>query len=71
MDPIVRIHLRLPVSDGRNLSMLHAWGRVLHSEVLDGEIRLDAELPESLARKMEQFSSPAQAADDKTQPAKT
>jgi GTPase len=71
MDPIVRMHLRLPVSDGRHLSMLHAWGRVLHSEVFDGEIRLDAELPESLARKMEQFSFPAWASEGKTQPAKT
>ena len=46
-------------------------GRVLHSEVLDGEIRLEAELPESLARKMVQYSSPAQDPEHRTQPAKT
>jgi GTPase len=70
-DPIVRLQLRLPISDGRHLSMLHAWGRVLHSEVQDGEIHLDAELPESLARKMEQFCSPAQAAENAGRPVKS
>jgi 50S ribosomal subunit-associated GTPase HflX len=59
VDPIVRMQLRLPVSDGRHLSMLHACGRVLRSEVLDGELCLDAELPESLARRMQHFASEA------------
>lgn len=70
-DPIVRMHLRLPVSDGRHLSMLHACGRVLHSEVLGGEICLDAEIPKSLARKMEQFSSLTRDLVSRTYPAKS
>lgn len=58
VDPIVRVHLRLPLSDGRNLSYVHACGRVIQSQVLDGHMDLDAELPESLARRLEHFSQP-------------
>jgi GTP-binding protein HflX len=59
VDPLVRLHLRIPISDGRHLSLVHACGRVLHSEVLDGHMDLDAELPESLARRLEDFVFPA------------
>jgi GTP-binding protein HflX len=58
VDPLVRLQLRIPVSDGRHLSLVHACGRVLHSEILDGFFHLDAELPESLARRLEEFASP-------------
>ena len=56
VDPLVRVHLRLPVSDGRHLSYVHACGRVLRSEIQDGQMDLEAELPESLARRLEEFS---------------
>src|SRR5271156_3697585 len=58
VDPLVRLRLRIPISDGRHLSLVHACGRVLHSEVLDGHMDLDAELPESLARHLHDFVSP-------------
>jgi GTPase len=58
VDPLVRLHLRIPISDGRHLSLVHACGRVLNSEVLDGHMDLDAELPESLARHLQDFVSP-------------
>jgi GTP-binding protein HflX len=58
VDPLVRLHLRIPVSDGRHLSLVHAGGRVLHSELLDGHMDLDAELPESLARHLGDFVTP-------------
>ena len=58
VDPLVRLHLRIPISDGRHLSLVHACGRVLHSEVLDGNMDLDAELPESLARRLDDFVFP-------------
>jgi GTPase len=61
VDPIVRVHLRLPLSDGRNLSYVHACGRVIQSRVLDGHMDLDAELPESLARRLEDFLLPIPA----------
>jgi hypothetical protein len=50
--------LRIPVSDGRHLSLVHACGRVLQSQVLDGHMDIEAELPESLARRLEDFISP-------------
>jgi GTP-binding protein HflX len=58
VDHLVHLRLRIPISDGRHLSLVHACGRVLHSEVLDGHMDLDAELPESLARHLQDFVSP-------------
>jgi GTPase len=55
VDPIMRLKLRLPVSDGRHLSLVQAGGRVLHSLVLDGDLLLEADVPQSLARKLEEF----------------
>jgi GTP-binding protein HflX len=55
VDPLTRLRFRVPVSDGRHLSLLHAGGRVLHSAVSDGHLFLDAEIPESLARKLQAF----------------
>jgi len=55
VDPLVHLHLRIPVSDGRHLSLVHACGRVLQSQVLDGHMDIEAELPESLARRLEDF----------------
>ena len=55
VDPLVKLRFRIPSSDGRNLSLVHACGRVLHSEVLGDHFLVDAEIPESLARRLEQF----------------
>jgi GTP-binding protein HflX len=54
-DPLTRLMLRVPVSDGRNLSLVQAGGRILHSEVSDGHLLLDAEIPQSLARRLHEF----------------
>jgi len=59
VDPLVHLHLRIPVSDGRHLSLVHACGRVLQSRVSDGHMDIEAELPESLARRLEDFVSPS------------
>ena len=56
VDPLVRQQLRIPVSDGRHLSIVHACGRVLRSEIDDGHFLLETELPESLARKLAEFT---------------
>jgi GTP-binding protein HflX len=64
IDPLVRLRLRFPVSDGRHLSMVQAGGRMLRSELLDGHLVVEAELPESLARQLEEYvldSKPASA----------
>jgi GTPase len=50
LDPLVRLRLRIPLSDGRHFSQVQAQGRVLHSQVVDGQLLLDAELPQSVAR---------------------
>jgi len=51
-DPMVSLSLRLPLSQGRTLALIHALGRVLRSEVEDEDILLDAEVPVSIARRL-------------------
>jgi GTP-binding protein HflX len=60
VDPIVARRLNVPLANGRELAMIYACGRVLHSEVQDGHICLDAELPESLAVRLENFGEPSE-----------
>jgi GTP-binding protein HflX len=50
VDPLVALSLRLPMSEGRTLALIHALGRVSHSEVRDSNLALEVEVPESLAR---------------------
>lgn len=57
VDPIVERELALPMSNGRELAMIYACGRVLNSEVSDGRIHLQAQIPESLARRLESFGA--------------
>ncbi len=51
-DPVVTLSIRLPMAEGRTLALIHALGRVLHSEVDDAHIRLDAEVPASIAKRL-------------------
>ncbi len=52
VDAVVKLSLRLPLAEGRTLALVHALGRVLHSEVEDSHILLDAEVPVSIARRL-------------------
>ncbi len=52
VDPLRRLELRLPIADGRRLAAVFACGRVLRSRVEDSELWLEAELPESVARRL-------------------
>jgi GTP-binding protein HflX len=52
IDPVVTLSLRLPLSEGRTLALVHALGRVLRSEVEDSHMLLDAEVPASIARRL-------------------
>lgn len=52
VDPVVTLSLRMPLTEGRTLSLLHALGRVLHSEVQDSHMLMDAEVPASIARRL-------------------
>jgi hypothetical protein len=55
VDPLVHVRLRIPVSDGRHLSLVQAGGHVLYSEVRNNDFHIEAKLPESLARQLEEF----------------
>jgi GTPase len=59
VDPLVRLRLRVPVTDGRNLSLVQAGGHVLRSEMNDGYFDLEAELPESMATRLQEYVVPA------------
>jgi len=57
-DPLVRLRLYIPTADGRTLSLVHACGRVLRDEVSDGHFIVEAEVPQSLTRRLEEFTQP-------------
>jgi GTPase len=52
IDPVVKLSLRMPLSEGRSLALIHALGRVLHSRVNDSHMDLEAEVPETVARRL-------------------
>ena len=52
VDPVVTLSLRVPLAEGRMLALVHALGRVLHSEVADSHMLMDAEVPVSIARSL-------------------
>jgi len=52
VDPILHLHFTLPLSNGRAIALVHALGRVLHSEVQDSAMAIEAEIPESVARQL-------------------
>jgi GTP-binding protein HflX len=61
LDPVLHLHFTLPLSDGRSIALVHALGRVLHSEVQDTEMAFEAEIPESVARKLKIGPEPVPA----------
>jgi len=52
VDPLLTVSIRLPLAEGRTLAMIHALGRVLHSEIDDSYMLLDAEIPSSVAKRL-------------------
>jgi GTP-binding protein HflX len=51
-DPLQRLSLRLPLTEGRTLALVHALGHVFHSELHDSHMLLDADVPVSVARRL-------------------
>jgi GTP-binding protein HflX len=51
-DPVESLSIRLPLAEGRTLALIHALGRVLYSEIDDSHMRLDAEVPASIAKRL-------------------
>ena len=52
VDPIVRLRFRLPLSDGRALALIHGLGHVISSKVEGSNMSLEADLPESMVRRL-------------------
>lgn len=52
LDPVVRLRLRLPLSEGRTLALVHALGKVLDSQTDDEQMTLQVEVPVSVARNL-------------------
>jgi GTP-binding protein HflX len=52
VDPTVTLSLRLPLAEGKTLALVHALGRVLHSQVEDSHMQLDAEVPASVVQRL-------------------
>jgi GTP-binding protein HflX len=52
LDPIVKLTLHMPLSEGRSLALIHALGRVLRSEVSDSHMDMEAEVPQSIATRL-------------------
>jgi GTP-binding protein HflX len=61
VDPVLHLHFTLPLSNGRAIALVHALGRVLHSEVQDSTMVIEAEIPESVARQLRIDPEPALA----------
>jgi len=51
-DATSRVRLRVPQKEGKALAMLEAQSRIYSREYADGVVELEAELPESLTRRM-------------------
>jgi len=54
-DPVTRIRLRVPQKEGKTLAMLEARSRIYSRHYRDGLVELEAEAPESLARRLREW----------------
>jgi GTP-binding protein HflX len=52
LDPVVRASFRLPLGDGATLGLLHQYGRVLETHYGEQWCEVEAEIPESLKRRL-------------------
>jgi len=54
-DPLQRVRLRVPQSEGKALALLEAGARVYSRHYRDGMVELEAQAPESVVRKVRKF----------------
>jgi len=52
LDPVVRATFKLPLTEGATLAMLHALGRVLEVRYTGHHCEVEAEVPESVRRRL-------------------
>jgi GTP-binding protein HflX len=55
LDPLSRVHLRIPQKEGKTLALLEARSRIYSRHYKDGLVELEAEAPESLLRRIRDF----------------
>jgi GTPase len=54
-DATSRVRLKIPQKEGKALAMLEARSRIYSRQYADGVVELEAEVPESLARRMREW----------------
>jgi 50S ribosomal subunit-associated GTPase HflX len=54
-DSTSRVRLRIPQKEGKALAMLEARSRIYSRKYNDGSVELEAEMPESLARRVREW----------------
>jgi GTP-binding protein HflX len=54
-DPVSRVHLRVPQTEGKMLALLEARARIYSRAYRDGLVELEADAPESVVRKVKEF----------------
>ena len=60
VDPMMRLQFSVPLADGRTLALVHGLGRVLKSTVRDSRMDIEADLPESVVRRLRIKALPAE-----------
>jgi GTPase len=55
IDPISRVHLRVPQSEGKVLALLDARARVISRRYLRGNVDIEADVPDSLLRRVNAY----------------
>ena len=54
-DRVQRVHLRVPQKEGKTLALLEARARIYARKYQDGAVELEAEAPESIVRRVQDF----------------
>jgi len=55
IDPVTRVRLRVPQSEGKVLALLEAKARIVARRYRGGIVEVDVDTPESLLRRVQQF----------------
>jgi GTPase len=56
-DPVSRVHLRIPQTEGKTLALLEAKARIHSRKYKDGAVELDVEAPASVVRRVREWVS--------------
>ena len=54
-DPLSRVKLRVPQQEGKALAILEGQARIFSRAYRDGSVELDAQVPQSVLRKVRSF----------------